>query len=116
MARTQRDPDLEQLWRRRLADQRRSGLSVRQFCRERGLTETSFHYWKMEIARRDREAAPPFVPVVVAAPVPPPSPVAETPIVLDLTTGHRLRLRSGCDRQLLADLIDLLTRSEGRPC
>lgn len=53
MARRQRDPALELRWRERLASWRASGLSVRTFCRGRGLVETAFYYWKRELRARD---------------------------------------------------------------
>lgn len=114
MPRTQRDPERERLWRHRLAEHQRSGLTVREFCRTHGLAESSFHYWRHEIARRERPT-PAFVPVAV---VPTPAPVApaDEPIELRLAGGHELRLRAGCDRRLLADLIDLLVPRGGRPC
>lgn len=114
MPRTQRDPERERLWRQRLAEHKRSGLNVRDFCRTRGIAESSFHFWRQEIARRDRQT-PAFVPVAVV-PTPTPLAPADEPIELRLAGGHELRLRSGCDRRLLADLIDLLVPREGPPC
>jgi hypothetical protein len=49
----QRDPAKELLWRERLAEHGRSGLSVRTYCRGAGVSEALFHYWRREIARRD---------------------------------------------------------------
>jgi hypothetical protein len=42
----------------------------------------------------------------------------DTPIDVRLAGGHRVRVRSGCDSALLADVIRLLrdTQVEGRPC
>lgn len=48
------DPDIEKRpanakadeWAERIAAQRASGMSVRQFCREQGLTEHSFYAWR----------------------------------------------------------------------
>ena len=39
-------------WRERIAEQERSGLSIKQFCTERGLTLWSFYDWR----KRLREA------------------------------------------------------------
>jgi|JI10StandDraft_1071094.scaffolds.fasta_scaffold392805_1 transposase-like protein len=55
MARKSRDPGLERAWRERVARWSTSGQSVRAFCRQHGLIETSFYYWKREL--RAREAA-----------------------------------------------------------
>jgi hypothetical protein len=33
-------------WAQRIAAQQRAGLSVKQFCKEQGLTEYSFYAWR----------------------------------------------------------------------
>ena len=110
-----RDPQRERLWRQHLARQTGSGLTVREFCASYDLSESAFYFWRRTIAARDRagrkspERQPAFVPVtVVEAPG-----ATDAPIDVRLRSGQRLRLRAGCDRRLLADLLALL---EGRPC
>ena len=51
MARGRRDLGLE--WRERMAGWQASGLSVREFCQRRALTEPTFHYWRRELRMRD---------------------------------------------------------------
>ena len=119
-----RNPELERSWRSRLESQRRSGLSVRDYCAKHRLREPSFYAWRRIIADRDQaervaataaaqhpthQPQPAFLPVTVVATSTP----ADAPIDIRLRSGQRLRVRSGCDRQLLADLITLL---EGKPC
>src|SRR5437660_700309 len=53
-----RDPVKEQFWRRTIADQAPSGLSVRAFCKREGLEPWNFHWWRQALARRDREVPP----------------------------------------------------------
>lgn len=69
MAKQQRDPQRERLWREVVADFQRSGRTVREFCVQRRLPESAFHYWRRELLRRDAEPAsssqPAFVPVTV---------------------------------------------------
>jgi len=122
MARLQRDLNREQFWRRHLDQQHSGGLTVRAYCRANALRETAFFYWKKEIAKRNREAtssappsAPAFVPVAV---IDAPDSRTETPIAIHLAAGHRLRVRSGCNRELLADVLALLAKPEreGRSC
>ena len=55
--RSRRNVGKEREWRALLGEQRGSGESVRAFCRQRQLRETSFYRWRREIALRDREAA-----------------------------------------------------------
>ena len=86
MARRGRDVAKERLWRDAVRRQRRSGLSVREFCSGEGLSERGFHWWRRELARRSatplvrskknrtamsavrrsREAAAKFLPIAVA--------------------------------------------------
>lgn len=119
MAKHQRDLKRERTWRRHIAQQPGSGQTIRDYCETHRLRETSFYFWRTEIAKRDREAAaepkaaPAFVPVaVIDAPV-----IGDAPLDIRLAQGHRIRVRAGCDRVLLADVIRLLRDSaEGRPC
>jgi hypothetical protein len=39
------------VWRGVLARQRRSGLSIRQFCLREGFSEPSFYWWRRALAR-----------------------------------------------------------------
>ena len=50
-----RDQKRERLWRRHLREQQLSGLTARDFCSLHQLAESTFHFWRREIARRDDE-------------------------------------------------------------
>lgn len=45
----------EEFWRFVLTQRIESGLSVRDFCRQEGLSEPSFYSWRRTIAGRDAE-------------------------------------------------------------
>lgn len=66
-----RSGEKEALWRRVVAEQVKSGKSVREFCKQQDLHESQFYAWRREIALRDREsielrqAVPQFLPVQV---------------------------------------------------
>jgi transposase len=111
-----RDPKRERFWRRHVKSQRASGQTIRDYCAGHDLPESSFHFWRREIANRDQQhqaasltPTPAFVPVTI---VEPPT-VSNAAIDIRLAGGHRLRVRAGCDRQLLAEVVAVL---EGRPC
>jgi transposase-like protein len=120
------NPDREQFWRRHRDRHRTSGLTIADYCRRHGLAASSFHAWRRTLAARDRAPAslaptPAFLPVaVVEAPASPrESPSHEPPIEIRLACGHRVRVRTGCDRALLADVLALLDgapQPEARPC
>ncbi len=100
-------------WLQVLQQWQASGLSIRKFCREHGYHESQFGFWKRRLATKlDASAAvpkPSFLPVTVVNASAPISPAID----IRLASGHRLRVRSGCDRQLLVDVVAVL---EGKSC
>lgn len=122
MARGQRDLELERQWRERVARWTTSGLSVRAFCRQHGLIETSFSYWKRELRARDaaavaspaiapakslaqkkplaKKSPPRFVPVTVMA-------AATVSVEVRCPSGHVVLLPS-CDVASLTSLFAAL--------
>jgi len=50
-----RDPEKEAFWRMVVQEQQKSELSIRQFCRTEGLTESLFYAWRRELRRRDQK-------------------------------------------------------------
>lgn len=114
----------EQFWRRHIDQQRSSGLSVRDYCDRHSLREHSFYAWRRNINERDRHgkpapqplATPAFLPVAV---VDGPTNLHDSPIEIRLVDGRRVRIRAGCDRALLADVLAILhtaTKPGERPC
>lgn len=70
MANSNRSLEKEQFWRLVLDEQAASGLSVRAFCRQEGISEPSYYAWRRELAVRDAKPAsrpdkPHVVPVRV---------------------------------------------------
>lgn len=71
---SQRDPRLEKRWREVIRSCARSGETIRGYCRKRGLSEASYHFWRRELSRRS-EPSPKkpsiarFVPLRVMPPV-----------------------------------------------
>jgi hypothetical protein len=49
----------ERVWRQHIERQRRSKLTVRDFCAQAGISEPSFYAWRRELARRDSEIGRP---------------------------------------------------------
>ena len=90
-------------WRERIAEQERSGLSVKQFCKERGLTEYSFYAWR----KRLREKQPVRF-ALAERPGQRPEPPTEAVLELVLTTGERLRIGAGVDGVTLRAVLDAL--------
>ena len=43
------NPELASLWRERVEGQRRSGLSILEYCRREGVSAGNFHAWKRRL-------------------------------------------------------------------
>jgi hypothetical protein len=89
-------------WAERIAAQQRSGITVKQFCKERGLTEYSFYAWR----KRLQEKRPVFALVERSArrqdrPT-------EATLELVLPAGARLRIGTGVDAATLRTVLDAL--------
>ena len=124
-----RDPVKEQFWRRTIADQARSGLSVRAFCVREGLEPWNFHWWRQALARRDREvlSARTVAPTNATNDLPAPvaflpvcvvqdgadTIVATTPIEIVLPAGLTVRVGRGFDPIALDAVLSVL---EARRC
>lgn len=107
----------ERSWIPVLADWKKSGLGVREFCRRRQIRESAFWFWKREIPDRERrrreirQAKPAkpilrFLPVRVVK-----DPVSRVPLEI-LAGGRTLRILGDFDPGVLRRVLGVL---EGRP-
>jgi transposase-like protein len=112
-----RDVTKERYWRRTVTEHRRSGLTIREFCARRAVSEPLFYAWRRELAQRDGRAlqkapppaaAPQFVSLKLAG-----QPASTAMIEIVTRGGHTLRVPPGVDRQTLAEVWALL---EGQRC
>jgi hypothetical protein len=99
-----RPVDKAQFWRDTLADFAASGLSVRAFCRSRGLHEKRFYTWRRQLG---------LSPVIPAADVPtqpfvPVRLVSEPMAELVLSGGLTLRVPVTTDPVPVARLVAAL--------
>jgi transposase-like protein len=92
-----------QYWREQIARHERSGLSVPQFCKERGIVEQSFYVWR----KRLREQEPMRFALVETAPAGR-EPRMEAGLELVLARGERLRIGSGVDLTVLRRVLEVL--------
>ena len=88
-------------WRERIAEQARSGLSIKHFCKDRGIPEHAFYSWR----RRLRDAEPVRFALVdrTGGPHAP-----EWNLELTLLTGERLRIGAGVDAVTLRAVLEAL--------
>jgi hypothetical protein len=89
-------------WAARIAAQQHSGISVKQFCKEQGLTEYSFYAWR----KRLQENGPVRFALVDRSPRRPERTAAALELVL--ASGERLRISAGVDAATLRTVLDVL--------
>src|SRR5689334_12439046 len=90
-------------WAERIAAQRRSGMSVKQFCKEQGLTEYSFYAWRKRLQEKG-----PVRFALVERRARRQEHTAEAVLELVLATGERLRIGPGVDITTLRTVLDVL--------
>jgi hypothetical protein len=90
-------------WAERIAAQQRSGVSVKQFCKEQGVTEYSFYAWRKRLQKK----APVRFGLVDKRAVRQES-GTEAALELVLATGERLRIGAGVDAAILRTVLDVL--------
>ena len=109
-------------WRALLEAQRRSGLSLAAFCRQRGVPKGTLSFWKWKLTHeaaagraapvRGRIGPPAFVPIQLAGRPGPPSqgtPVARRDepgdLEIALANGRRVRVRGPVELAALAAVL-----------
>ena len=88
-------------WRERIAEQARSGVPIKQFCKERGFSAWSFYSWR----KRLRESEPVRFALVDRTGSPQ---SADWNLELTLLTGERLRISVGVDAVTLRTVLEAL--------
>ena len=107
-----RDGVKEARWRRIVRGQPGSGLSIRAYCRQHGLKDSAFYWWRTVLARRDAQRLPAaFVPVTVTADES--ARAGDGRIEIVLAGARRVQVVGRVNRQALADVVAVL---EERPC
>src|SRR3982750_1170201 len=90
-------------WAERIAAQQRAGISVKQFCKEQGLTEYSFYAWRKRLQERG-----PVRFALVERSVRQQERTSEGALELVLRSGERLRIGNGVDTATLRTVLDVL--------
>ena len=90
-------------WAERIAAQQRSGISVKQFCKEQGLKECSFYAWRKRLQKSE-----PVRFALVDRRAAQLEPAMETALELLLVTGERLRIGAGVDAATLRTVLEAL--------
>ena len=92
-------------WAERIAAQQRSGISVKQFCKEQGVSEYSFYAWR----KRLRESGPVRFALVERS-ARRRERTVEATLELVLVSGERLRIGTDVDTATLRAVLEVLRR------
>src|SRR5215471_1039120 len=96
----------DEYWRERIAAQERSGLSVEQFCKEQGLNNPSFYYWR----KRLRQQTAVRFALIETGVAPQPPARSEHYLELVLPAGERLRIGAGVNAAVLRTVLEALRK------
>lgn len=126
MSQSRRSGERESFWRLGLDEHCKSGLSVREFCLQKGVSTASFYAWKRKLGGRGSKAlgggagAAKLIPVEIVRSVAKSSDDAATDAEqLELVTpsGYTLRFPPTlAPRQLGAVLVAVAQSSGAAPC
>lgn len=96
----------ESYWREQIRLCAVSGQSVVQYCRNAGVSVSSYHWWKSELKRRDAVRAPSPVFAEVRAVLSPDS----SPSLIEVSLGEtrRVRVWPGFDAATLTEVVRVL--------
>jgi transposase len=89
-------------WRTRISAQERSGISVKQFCKQQGVTEQCFYYW------RKRLQTTTSMRFALVEAEPRRGTAEHAALELVLMTGERLRISAGVDAETLRQVLEAL--------
>ena len=100
--------DQRQFWQMAVETWQVSDLSVRQFCKQEGLSEPTFYKWRNKLInnipphrKNNTNQPPPFIEVAI----PDNNPAL---MELALVSGNALRIPSAADSKTLAVVISIL--------
>jgi len=103
------ETDQGQFWQMAVEAWQAGGLSVRQFCKQEGLSEPSFYAWRRRLTKSagdhpDHSTDCPPEPFIQVS-LPDGSALG---MEFVLSSGHTLRIPVGVDRQTLANVFSAL--------
>ena len=99
------DTEQQQFWQIVLETFKSSGLSVRKFCKQEGLSEPTFYAWRKKLAKSNEpKVANSSAFIKISMPKDNPA-----PLELVLTSGNTLRINSCTDSKILTNVLSALS-------
>lgn len=94
-------PTKQEVWRELIQQQDKSGLSVRIFCQQHGVSDQLFYWWRKRLGKREPVR---FALVDAEAP----KQQSQTGLELWLSDGERLQITTGVDAATLRTVLAVL--------
>ena len=108
-----RSQERKRFWRKIIAGQPRSGMSVLAWCGEHRVSAPSFYAWRLRLAQRDAERQSPPAPLLPVEIIPSPAGESVAALEIELPGRAKVRVRPGCELELLRQVLRML-RQDGR--
>jgi len=108
MNRKNHDVEKQRYWQRTIGDAARSGMSMREFCRQRRVKESQFYWWQRKLkAGRRQERSKPGVQDRAASFALVSEDAMDMPAGLELVLqdGRRLRISQGVQEETLRAVL-----------
>ncbi len=104
------DVEKQRYWKKTIGDAARSGMSIREFCRQRQLKESRFYWWqrKLKAGRQDRNKPSVQGGAASFALVSEDSASMPAGLELVLRDGRRLRVSQGVQEETLRAVLAAL--------
>ena len=106
------DTDQQQFWQMVLETFKSSGLSVRRFCQQEGLSEASFYSWRKRLAKvrkpdvsEEQTHPEPFIQVSMGK-------TESCCLELIFASGHTLLISSDIDSKVLTGVLSALKQAK----
>jgi transposase len=108
-----RDVEKQRYWQRTIGDAARSGMSIREFCRQRRLRESQFYWWQRKLKARRQERNKPISSGGAARFALVSEDGANMPAGLELVLrdGRRLRISQGVQEETLRAVLAAMESS-----
>ena len=101
--------DQRQFWQMAIETWQSSGLSVRQFCKQEGLSEPSFYTWRKRLTKSDEPEQDKQKDVDSSGFIKVSMPSEKScGLELILSSGNILRISSAADSKTLSDVLSTL--------
>ena len=107
MNRKNHDVEKQRYWQRTIGDAARSGMSIREFCRQRRVKESQFYWWQRKLKAGRQEGNKPSVQDRAASFALVSEDGMDMPAGLELVLqdGRRLRISQGVQEETLRAVL-----------